>query len=146
MTKIKHENQNMRFKPKEFSEDGWAPFVQKEDNYNVKINENKNNSRHQKDLFGRELEVSIDSIAEQTKAGSYKALENALQQLTQDPIKIENLDSYQSLHKTFFEKIKDIESKEYLINENLTKAKLKLIEYKKIISYLNDLEKIIKNI
>jgi hypothetical protein len=144
--KLDYGKDNQNRKPKEFSDDGWAPFVSSFNDPKPPKKTDKNSAKNtgQSDLFQNQVESNIHEIAAQILNGNYHLLIKELTQITQERISIESEISCESLKTIFEEKLKNIERSDYLLKDNKIKAERMISEYKEVITYLSKLEKIIK--
>jgi hypothetical protein len=143
--KLDYAKDNKKRKPKEFCDDGWAPFISNCNDPVPAKKPDKNSAKNtgQSDLFLNQIESNIHEIAAQTLKGNYHPLINELSQITQERISIDSRISYEVLKSIFEEKLKNVERSDYFLIENKIKAERMISEYKEVISYLSKFEKII---
>jgi hypothetical protein len=146
--KLDYEKDSQNRKPKEFREDGWAPFVSSFNDPKPPKKPDENSAKNigQPDLFQNQVESNIYEIATQTLNGNYHPLIRELALITQERISIESRNSYESLKSIFEEKLKNSERSDYFLSDNKNKAERMISEYKEVITYLSKLEIIIKSI
>ena len=146
--KLDYGKDSQNRKPKEFSDDGWAPFVSSFNDPKPpkKLDRNSTKNIGQSDLFQNQIKSNIHEIATQTLNGNYRPLINELSLITQERIPIESGISYESLKIIFEEKLKNVERSDYFLRENKINAERMISEYKEVITYLSKLEIIIKSI
>ena len=146
--KLDYGKDNQNRKPKEFSDDGWAPFVSSFNDPKPTKRPDGNSAKNtgQSDLFQNQVESNIHEIAAETLNGNHHLLIKELAQITQERISIEREISCESLKTFFEEKLKNIERNDYLLKDNKIKAERMISAYKEVITYLSKLEIIIKSI